>query len=70
MILEKIKKYDLKINDFIKYTGLSRNRFNWVIKKNDPIYIKGLEVKLQEFLHYKIYQLQRALQELQKALKD
>lgn len=61
MILEKIKKYDLKINEFIKFTGLSRNRFNWVIKKNDPIYIKGLEVKLQEFLQYKIKQLQQAL---------
>lgn len=61
MILEKIKKFDLKVAEFIKFTGLSSNRFNWVIKKNDPIYIKGLELKLQEFLHYKIKQLQEAL---------
>ena len=61
MILEKIKKFDLKVAEFIKFTGLSNNRFNSVIKKNDPIYIKGLELKLQEFLHYKIKQLQEAL---------
>lgn len=61
MILQKIKKCDLKVAEFIKFTGLSRNRFNWVIKKNDLIYIKGLEVKLQEFLQYKIKQLQQAL---------
>ena len=61
MIVETIKKYDLKITEFIEFTGLSRNRFHWVIQKNDPIYIKGLELKLKEFLHYKITQLQQAL---------
>ena len=63
MILQKIKKCDLKVAEFIEFTGLSRNRFNWVVKKNDPIYIKGLELKLQEFLHYKIDQLQQALKD-------
>jgi hypothetical protein len=61
MILEIIKKHNLKVIDFMEYAGLSKTQFNWAIKKNDPIYINGLKMKFREFLKWKIKQLQEAL---------
>ena len=61
MITETLKKYNLKIKEFIEYSNLSKMQFNHAIKKNDPIYMKGLESKLKEFIEYKIKQLKEAI---------
>lgn len=63
MILETLKKHNLKTKEFIEYANLSKTQFNYAIKKNDPIYINGLENKLEEFIEYKIKQLQEAIGE-------
>lgn len=61
MILETLKQHNLKALDFINYARLSKNQFNYAIKKNDEIYIKGLEDKFREFIKWKITKLQEVL---------
>ena len=53
-IVKTLKDNDLKAKEFIEFAKLSKTQFVWAIKKNDPIYIKGLEDKLIEFIEYKI----------------
>jgi predicted transcriptional regulator len=61
MIVEKLKSLDLKILEFAKFCNINKNKLNHILRTQDPIYMKGLELKLKEFLHYKITQLQQAL---------
>ncbi len=58
MIIEVLKKHNLKTKEFIEFAGLSKTQFNYAIKKNDSIYINGLKSKLLEFIEWKIKQLQ------------
>lgn len=58
MIINTLKKYNLKTKEFIEYAKLSKTQFNYAVKKNDDIYMKGLEIKLMEFIKWKIKQLQ------------
>jgi len=61
MIIEVLKKHNLKTKEFIEFAGLSKTQFNYAIKKNDSIYINGLENKFREFLKWKIKQLNKIL---------
>ena len=61
MILQTLKQYDLKVLDFIKYAKLSKTQFNYAIKKNDAVYMRGLEDKLREFIKWKITKLEEFL---------
>ena len=47
MIIEVLKKHNLKTKEFIEFAGLSKTQFNYAIKKNDSIYINGLEYKFR-----------------------
>lgn len=58
MITNTLKKYNLKTKEFIEYAKLSKTQFNYAVKKNDDIYMKGLKIKLMEFVKWKIKQLQ------------
>lgn len=58
MIINTLKKYNLKAKEFTEYAKLSKTQFNYAVKKNDDIYMKGLEIKLMEFIKWKIKQLQ------------
>ncbi len=57
MITKTLKQNSLQIQDFCKFAGLSKTQFNYAIKKNDPIYMNGLNNKLFEFIKWKIEQL-------------
>jgi len=61
MILKTLKQHNLKALDFINYAKLSKMQFNYAIKKNDPIYIKGLEDKFREYIKCKITKLEEVL---------
>ena len=61
MVAKKLKSLDLKILEFAKFCNINKNKLNHILRTQDPIYMKGLELKLKEFLHYKIKQLQGAL---------
>jgi hypothetical protein len=56
-----IKKLNLKSKEFCEFAGLSKNKFNHEIRKNDPIYQRGLQIKLREFLEYKIKQIKKEI---------
>jgi hypothetical protein len=57
MIVKRLKKHNLKTKEFIEFAKLSKTQFNYAVKKNDDIYMKGLEIKLMEFIKWKIKQL-------------
>ena len=61
MIIKILKENSLQIQDFCRFAGINKNRFHYAIKKNDPIYMKGLEGKLYDFLEWKIEQLQETM---------
>lgn len=61
MILQILKKLNLKVKEFCEFAGLSKTQFNHAVKKNDPIYQKGLQLKLKEFLKYKIEQIKKEI---------
>ena len=61
MIIDTLKKNNLKTKEFIEFAKLSKTQFNYAIKKNDHIYMVGLKSKLKEFIEYKLGQLKRAL---------
>lgn len=61
MILQTLKQHDLKVLDFINYVKLSKTQFNYAIKKNDAIYMRGLEDKFREFIKWKITKLEEVL---------
>ena len=60
-IKDTLKKLDLKCKEFCEFAELSKNEYNHSIKKNDPIYQKGLQVKLKEFLEHKIKQIKKEI---------
>ena len=64
MILKILAKHNLKVKEFIEFIGVSRGHFFYAIKKNNLVYIKGLEVKLVEFINYKIIQLEKESNEM------
>lgn len=61
MTLQTLKKLHLKVKEFSEFAGLSKTQFNYAVKKNDPIYQQGLQVKLKEFLKYKIEQIKKEI---------
>jgi len=61
MIRETLKKHSLEFQDFCKFAGLSQMQVRYSMKKNDPIYMAGLEKKFNEFIEWKIEQLQKAI---------
>lgn len=61
MILQTLKKLHLKVKEFCEFAGLSKTQFNHAVKKNDPIYQQGLQIKLKEFLKYKIEQIKKEI---------
>ena len=61
MIIKILKGYNLQVQEFCKFANLSKTQFNYAIKKNDPIYIKGLESKLFDFIEWKIKKLQEVI---------
>ena len=60
-IAKVLKENDLKTKEFIEFAGLSKTQFNYALKKDNYIYIKGLEYKLKEFIKWKIKQLNKIL---------
>ena len=63
MILKTLKEQNIKIIDFIEYSKLSKTQFDYAIRKNDPIYLKGLESKFKEYIDWKIKRLQDVLKQ-------
>ncbi len=63
MIIETIRRYNLKQLDFLDYAKISKTRLFYALKKNDPIYIKGLEKKFGEYLAWKTKQLSKVTAE-------
>ena len=61
MIIKTLKENSLQIQEFFRFAKLSKIQFNYAIKKNDPIYIKGLESKLYKFIEWKIKQLRKVI---------
>jgi len=57
MITQTLKQHNLKTKEFYEFAELSKTQFNYAIKKADPIYMKGLEDKLKEFIKWKIERL-------------
>ena len=60
-IAKVLKENHLKTKEFIEFVGLSKTQFNYALKKDNSIYIKGLEYKLKEFIKWKIKQLNKIL---------
>lgn len=60
-ILKILKENNLKSKEFINFLNMKTSHFNYAINKNDEIYMKGMEIKLKEFIAWKIKQLQKAL---------
>jgi hypothetical protein len=54
---ETLKKYRLQFQEFANFAGIHRCTLSSAIKRNDEIYMKGLQVKLKEFFKWKIKQL-------------
>lgn len=68
MIPEYIKKYNLKQLDFLQYADLTKTKLFYALKKNDPVYIKGLNKTFGEYLKWKTRQLEKVTQEYNKNL--
>jgi predicted XRE-type DNA-binding protein len=64
IILESLKQNNLKSKEFFDFLEMSKSQFDFVMRKQDPIYMKGMESKLKEFLHWKIKELQKILAKL------
>ncbi len=60
MIVETLKKYNLKQLDFLEFSNISKTKLFYALKKQDPIYIDGLKKKFGEYLDWKAKQLQKA----------
>jgi len=59
MITKTLKKLNLQTKEFSEFAGLSKTQFYHITRKNDPIYLKGLESKLLDFIEWKIKQLKK-----------
>ena len=64
IILETLKQNNLKSKEFFDFLEMPKSKFDFTIRKQDPIYMKGMESKLKEFLEWKIKELQNTLTKL------
>jgi len=62
IISQKLANHNLKVKEFIEFLEVTAGHYFYAVKKNDPIYMKGLEVRLTEFIDYKIEELKKQSQ--------
>ena len=59
IISQKLAEHNLKVKEFIEFLKVTEGHYFYAVKKNDPIYMEGLQVRLSEFIDRKIVELQK-----------